>query len=199
MVITRNTGFLRGFLRNYLGGVVVVLTCDVCGAPIDGEPVIVEIDGAVLTLCQRCARKYVGTKGVKVIRGPSQVSTGSQGITAVRYETRRGTTYRVSKPRINVDKYEVVENYAELIREARESLGMSRDVLARVLGVKDSILKRIEDGQLIPDIELARKLEKVLGISLLRETENVGTMTEKPVNKSLTLGDVVMIREKNKK
>jgi len=50
MVITRNTGFLRGFLRNYLGGVVVVLTCDVCGAPIDGEPVIVEIDGAVLTV-----------------------------------------------------------------------------------------------------------------------------------------------------
>jgi len=37
-------------LRNYLGGVVVVLTCDVCGAPIDGEPVIVEIDGAVLTV-----------------------------------------------------------------------------------------------------------------------------------------------------
>jgi len=47
-VITGNIEFLRGFLRNYLGGVVVVLTCDVCGAPIDGEPVIVEIDGAVL-------------------------------------------------------------------------------------------------------------------------------------------------------
>ncbi|WP_243681121.1 helix-turn-helix domain-containing protein [Vulcanisaeta souniana] len=63
---------------------------------------------------------------------------------------------------------------------------MGRDVLAKVIGVKESILKRIEDGQLIPDIELARKLEKALGISLLRETEDAGTETQKPVGKALT-------------
>ncbi|ADY01123.1 XRE family transcriptional regulator [Vulcanisaeta moutnovskia 768-28] len=176
----------------------MVLTCDVCGAPIEGEPVIVEIDGAVLTLCQRCARKYVGVKGVKVIKGLSQVQVTQQPMTIVRHESRRGVTYRINKPRINADKYEVIDNYAELIREARESLGMSRDVLAKVIGVKESILKRIEDGQLIPDIELARKLEKVLGISLLKEAEDVGMETQKPVSKSLTLGDVVTLREKNK-
>ncbi len=75
---------------------------------------------------------------------------------------------------------------------------MSRDVLAKVIGVKESILRRIEDGQLIPDIELARKLEKALGISLLRESEDVGTETQRPVSKSLTLGDVVTLREKSK-
>lgn len=75
---------------------------------------------------------------------------------------------------------------------------MGRDVLAKVIGVKESILKRIEDGQLIPDIELARKLEKALGISLLRETEDAGTETQKPVGKALTLGDVVTLREKDK-
>ncbi|WP_367834494.1 multiprotein-bridging factor 1 family protein [Vulcanisaeta sp. JCM 16159] len=85
-----------------------------------------------------------------------------------------------------------------MIREARESLGMSRDVLAKVIGIKESILRRIEDGQLIPDIELARKLEKALGISLLRESEDVGTETQRPVSKSLTLGDVVTLREKSK-
>ncbi len=172
----------------------MVLTCDVCGAPIEGEPVIVEIDGAVLTLCQRCARKYVGVKGVKVIKGPSQIQAVQQPITVARYESRRGVTYRISRPRVNVDRYEVVEDYAELIREARESLGMSRDVLAKVIGVKESILRRIEDGQLIPDIELARKLEKALGISLLRESEEAGVEAQKPVSKSLTLGDVVTLR-----
>ncbi|WP_243670238.1 multiprotein bridging factor aMBF1 [Vulcanisaeta sp. JCM 16161] len=140
----------------------MVLTCDVCGAPIEGEPVIVEIDGAVLTLCQRCARKYINVKGVKVIKGPSQVQATQHPVTVVKYESRRGVTYRVSRPRVNVDKYEVVENYAELIREARESLGMSRDVLAKVIGVKESILRRIEDGQLIPDVELARSLRRRL-------------------------------------
>ncbi|ADN49441.1 multiprotein bridging factor aMBF1 [Vulcanisaeta distributa] len=176
----------------------MVLTCDVCGALIEGEPVIVEIDGAVLTLCQRCARKYTNVKGVKVIRGPSQVQATQQPVSVIKYESRRGVTYRVSKPRVNVDKYEVVENYAELIREARESLGMSRDVLAKVIGVKESILRRIEDGQLIPDVELARKLEKALGISLLREAEDVGYETQKPVSKSLTLGDVVTLRERSR-
>ncbi|MFP3216725.1 MAG: TIGR00270 family protein, partial [Vulcanisaeta sp.] len=98
----------------------MVITCDVCGAPIEGEPVIVEIDGAVLALCHRCARKYVGTRGVKVIKGLSQEVISHQGITAVRHESKRGVTYRVSKPRVNIDRYEVVENYAELIKEARE-------------------------------------------------------------------------------
>ncbi|MCG2863252.1 MAG: multiprotein bridging factor aMBF1 [Vulcanisaeta sp.] len=177
----------------------MVITCDVCGAPIEGEPVIVEIDGAVLALCHRCARKYVGTRGVKVIKGLSQEVISHQGITAVRHESKRGVTYRVSKPRVNIDRYEVVENYAELIKEARESLGMSRDVLAKVVGVKESVLKRIEDGQLIPDIELARKLERVLGINLLKEAEDTGVELNKPVNKYLTLGDVVTIREKDRK
>ncbi|MGC9152584.1 MAG: multiprotein bridging factor aMBF1 [Vulcanisaeta sp.] len=177
----------------------MVLTCDVCGSVIDGEPVIVEIDGAVLTLCQKCARKYVGVKGVKVIRGPSPIQAAQQPMTVVKYESRRGTTYRVNKPRVNVDRYEVVENYAELIKEARESLGMSRDVLAKVIGVKESVLKRIEDGQLIPDIELARKLEKTLGISLLREVEETQVNVGKPVNRSLTLGDVVVLRDRKEK
>lgn len=177
----------------------MVLSCDVCGSPIEGEPIIVEIEGAVLTLCPKCGRKYINTKGVRVIRGPTQVQVGTQGVSVVKYESRRGTTYRISRPRVNVDRYEVVENYAELIREARESLGMGRDVLAKVVGIKESVLKRIEDGQLIPDIELARKLEKVLGVSLLRESEEVGMDVTKPIDTTLTLGDVVTLRERNKK
>lgn len=177
----------------------MVLTCDVCGDTIEGEPVIVEIDGAVLTLCQKCARKYVGVKGVRVIKGPMQIQTPQQGITAIKHESKRGTVFRVKKPSVNVDKYEIVDNYAELIREARESLGMSRDILAKVVGIKESVLKRIEDGQLTPDIELARKLEKVLGISLIRESEDVGVEIKSPSNKGLTIGDVITIREGKKK
>lgn len=176
----------------------MVLTCDVCGEPIEGEPVIVEIDGAVLTLCQRCARKYVGVKGVKVIRGPTQIQA-PQGVAVVKQESKRGTVFRVRRTSINVDKYEVVENYAELVREARESLGMSRDMLAKVVGIKESVLKKIEDGQLIPDIELAKKLEKVLGVSLIRESEDVDIEVKSPSSKSLTIGDIITIRESKRK
>lgn len=177
----------------------MVLTCDVCGEPIEGEPVIIEIDGAVLTLCQKCARKYIGVKGVRVIKGPTQIQVPQQGVTAIKQESKRGTVFRVKRTSVNVDKYEVVDNYAELIKEARESLGMSRDILAKVVGIKESVLKRIEDGQLTPDIELARKLEKVLGINLIKESEDVNVEIKTPTNKGLTIGDVITIRESKKK
>ncbi|WP_069807381.1 multiprotein bridging factor aMBF1 [Vulcanisaeta thermophila] len=177
----------------------MVLTCDVCGEPIEGEPVIVEIEGAVLTLCQKCARKYAGTRGVRVIRGPTQIQPNPQGVAAVRYESKRGTVFRVRRTSVNVDRYEVVDNYAELIREAREALGMSRDILAKVVGIKESVLRRIEDGQLTPDIELARKLEKVLGISLIRESEDTGIEVKTTGTRGLTVGDVITIRESRSK
>ncbi len=173
-----------------------MITCDVCGEAIRGEPVIVEIDGAVLALCQNCAKRYSGVKGVKVIKGPTPITPQRQ--TIVRHETRRGVVFRLNKPQQNrnLDRYEIVENYAELIKEARTSLGMTRDALARLIGVKESIIKRIEDGQLVPDIELARKLEKALGITLVKEAEFEGLELKRGVSKELTLGDIVTIREK---
>ncbi len=81
-----------------------------------------------------------------------------------------------------------------LIKTARESMGMSRDALARTVGVKESVLRRIESGQLIPDEQLARKLERVLGVKLLVPAEHVETPS-KPSKYELTLGDVVEIRD----
>lgn len=93
-------------------------------------------------------------------------------------------------------EYEVVENYAELIRSAREAVGLTRDALARTVGVRESVLRRIEAGQLVPDPSLARKLERVLGIRLLVPADLERTdFSIGGGQVDLTLGDVVEVRE----
>ncbi len=90
----------------------------------------------------------------------------------------------------------VVEDYARRVREARERLGMSRRELGMKVGEHESVIKRIELGRLQPDLELAKKLERVLGIQLIKKVEYEeveGTGTQIP--KELTLGDIVVIRK----
>jgi len=162
--------------------------CDVCGSPIKGEPLLVEIDEAVLALCSDCARRYVSSKEVRFSKAEGSTTR------IKRRDTRRGTTFRVNR---SVDRYEIVEDYAELVKSARENLGMSREVLAKTLGIKESIIKKIEEGQLIPDIDLARRLEKILNVRLLTESENENTEVRRNTSKELTLGDVVVLRRRD--
>ena len=169
--------------------------CDICGSSIPGQPLVVEVEGAALALCPNCARRYASAKGVKIVGGQPQ-----QGQVRVYRSTgRSGSTTRiVRQPQGRIDRLEVVEDYAQLIRSARESLGMSREALAKVLGVKESIVRRIEDGQLVPDIELARRIERVLGVRLVREAEEAPYEPVKGGRFELTLGDVVTIRRRKK-
>lgn len=81
---------------------------------------------------------------------------------------------KVTKPSNQIwePQYEVVDNYAQLVREAREKIGLPIPELALKLGIKESVLRRIESGKLQPDVETARKLERFLRIQLLIKREN---------------------------
>ncbi len=95
------------------------------------------------------------------------------------------------------ERYEVVPNYAEIIRRARERLGWSHRVLAEKVRESERTIRRIEAGELVPTIDLARRLERALGVKLL---EPVVEEEEYPSGQQrrrfyLTLGDVAEIRE----
>lgn len=104
------------------------------------------------------------------------------------------TQNRSSRDKRSVnEKLELVEDYAERIKRARESLGWDQRTLAMRLKVSENIIKRIESGKLRPTIDLAKKLEEVLNIKLLFpavEDELEGGKIQKYV----TLGEVVTIR-----
>jgi putative transcription factor len=103
------------------------------------------------------------------------------------------------KPRseITIDDMILVENYAELIRNARQKAKMSQDVLAQKVGERVSTLQAIESGRLKPTKKTLRGLERELEISLL---EPIDSVPIKPTIDSRsgepTLGDRVVIKRK---
>jgi putative transcription factor len=96
------------------------------------------------------------------------------------------------------ERYEVVPDYAEIIRRARERLGWSHKVLAEKVRESERTIKRIEAGELVPTIDLARRLEKVLGVKLLEpvvEEDYAEAGSRSRRRFYLTLGDIAEIRE----
>lgn len=92
--------------------------------------------------------------------------------------------------------YEVVSDYAERVRRARERLGWSQKMLAERVRESENVIRRIELGKLKPTIDLARRLERVLGIKLLEPVvEEPETSDRERGGFHLTLGDIAEIRE----
>ena len=158
------------------------LYCEACGAPIAGRPYYALVDGVEMILCVSCYLKLTKSGRAKPLPRPRR-QAGPAGQAAPR---RRATARR------SPAEYEIVEDYAERIREARESRGWTPAVLAQKLRISESLLRKIEQGKMKPSIDLARRMESLLRIKLLEpvEEEEEGEAEEFYP----TLGDVVVIR-----
>ncbi len=202
-----------------------ILYCEMCGAPIEGEPYVIYVEGGEMYVCERCYARYISRSGGRSEELPmrarltgvaaqqrpaappqrSPQSLRPAPVTA-RRSSRPVVAPRPSRPRAAdrlAERYEVVPDYAERVRRARERLGMSQEELAIRVKEKVNVIKRIEAGTLVPPVDLARRLEKVLGIKLLEpvvEEETLaapsgGGRRRRSEDFELTLGDIVEIRE----
>ncbi|MEM0083381.1 MAG: helix-turn-helix domain-containing protein [Nitrososphaerota archaeon] len=100
-----------------------------------------------------------------------------------------------------VERYEFIEGYGEIIRKAREKLGMTREELGALIQDKASVIKKIENEELKPTIEQAKKLEKTLKVKILVEvSEEVEELFKPPKTKptGVTLGDLMRSQEKER-
>ncbi len=102
-----------------------------------------------------------------------------------------------------VERYEFVDGYGEIIRKARERLGLTREELGALIQDKASVIKKIENEELKPTIELAKKIEKALKVKILVEvSEEVEELFKPQYPKSkpsgLTLGDLFKHQESEK-
>ncbi len=61
---------------------------------------------------------------------------------------------------------EGMEGYGRKIKEARERAGLKQAELAKRINEKQSLLRKIENEEIIPTDEVRRKIERVLDISL---------------------------------
>jgi putative transcription factor len=87
---------------------------------------------------------------------------------------------------------EVVQNYDDRIRNARETEGLTQEELANQLNEKSSLIRKLERGDVLPSDTVQRKLEKALGVTLSEGGGgNDDEWSSDSATGSTTLGDVV--------
>ncbi|MDI3550452.1 MAG: putative transcription factor [Methanobacterium sp.] len=155
------------------------MRCEICGKKVIGKPLRTKIDNSIMLTCNDCS------KFGKVQRETPQ--TQRRG----RAPTSRRRSYRSQEP-----TQEVVEDFHKLIREAREKKGWSREELGEKTYEKVSVINRLESGKMIPDLKLARKMEKVLKITLLEKTDQaqIDDLNAAQLRKA-TIGDIARIKK----
>ncbi|MEN4017913.1 MAG: multiprotein bridging factor aMBF1 [Methanobacterium sp.] len=150
------------------------MRCEICGKKIIGKPTKTKIESSIMVTCNECA------KFGKIQREPPK---------PVKHRPIK------SARRFREPSEEVVEDYNKIIRAARERNNWSREELAEKLYEKASVVNRIESGKMIPDIKLARKLERTLNIKLIEkqddvQREDIGSIA----SKGATIGDIARIK-----
>jgi putative transcription factor len=162
--------------------------CPICGGMIwKGQKVLIE--GAKITVCQNCAKNglIIHEKAIKHNRNKK-----------IRVKSSKSS--RLSRETERFEKIEIVPNFAHLIKKARTSRGLNQDQFAQKLNEKPSLLRRIETGKVEPTLNLAKKIEKVYEIKLLKESDKIepSAQSSKYLKKSSgsTLGDIAFIKKK---
>jgi putative transcription factor len=92
---------------------------------------------------------------------------------------------------------ELVEDYADRIRAAREEKEWSTLDLAREIKEREILVKKIEKGDLIPEDDVRKKLERALNIRLIDSAED-GASTGGPGRVTMTVGDVISFKKSRK-
>ncbi|MFH1409869.1 MAG: multiprotein bridging factor aMBF1 [Nanoarchaeota archaeon] len=149
------------------------MQCDLCGN--EEQLYLTDIEGSQLNVCNRCGQHG---KIIKKAKGISSIA---------RQVKERPRTERVLS---------IISGYGSAIRKKRDMLGMSQKDFARTLNEKESLIHKMETGSFEPSLEMARKLEKLLGMTLVEEIESNPESMERKTGNGLTIGDLIRIRKR---
>jgi len=72
---------------------------------------------------------------------------------------------------------------------------LTREEVAKKLNERESVISKIERGELLPTLDFARKLEIFFKVKLILEYED-NYKNKSSKEESLTIGDVIKIKEK---
>ena len=158
---------------------MIQINCDLCGK-VDEQLNRTLIEGVELTVCGACS------KFGKVIAEVKRYSPKEQ-----HKMVQRAQPQAQKKEKMEI----LVEDYANLIKKRRESMGLSQKDFAMKLNEKESMIHHIETGTFEPPLELARKLGRILGIKLVEEHEETHPMQKTKREESFTLGDFIKIKK----
>jgi len=160
------------------------MQCNLCGK--EAELFLTDIEGSRLEICQPCAKhgkiikRIITEEEIKIVKKKEQLKI-------ISYKNPEKELIEV-----------IVEDYASLIKIAREKLNLRQDEFAKRISEKKNIIHNIETGRTEPNLALARKLEKALHITLIEDQEVTHETSDTTKSDSLTIGDMISIKNRKK-
>ena len=167
------------------------MECEVCGNEIYGKPVRAIIDRVKLFVCSKCAPFSSS------IWSRDSIKSGLIKKT-LNYSTKPSSSFKIKTPSKLPQSLDLVENFGKRIRVGRMKQNLSHEDLSRMIGIKISILRKLETSKMVPDQSQAKKLERFLKINILHVSLETSKLEKDFVKKAsvLTLGDVVTIQKR---
>jgi putative transcription factor len=147
-------------------------SCELCGK--EDELINAVIEGSMVSVCENCS-KFGRTIPIKK---PNTY-----------YENRPDKKIRI---RQSETVETIVDNYAQLIKQARESSNLKQKIVAKMVGIKESHLHKIESSHIKPSIQLAKKFQAIFKIKLIEIYKEAEQTREINLSKTtLTIGDLI--------
>lgn len=157
------------------------MDCDMCGR--EQAALRASVEGSVLGVCEGCSKfgKVIGRVQIGGVKRKEE-----KAVAAAEDEAEF-----------------VVANLGQLLKQKREELGrkledgfMKLEEFAKMISVKESVLHKMETGGLLPGVEEAKRIGKLLRLKLTEKVEAVESLVPEPRKDQLTLGDMIKIRKK---
>jgi len=167
--------------------------CEMCGAE-TASPNTVKIEGAEIQVCDDCAQFGTEVRSESSESTSTKYSTGSDSGSDSDSSTASSSSGGSSRRRRDMfdEMDEVVQDYDQRVRTARENSELTQKELADKLNEKVSLIRKIERGDVLPSDDVQKKLERKLDISLTEGASDDDTEWEGGSSTgSYTLGDVV--------
>ena len=154
---------------------MIKINCDLCGK-VDERFNRALIEEVELNVCSNCSKfgKIIGQVNKPRIR-----------------EYKRAEEVEDKEEKIEL----LVDNYPDIIKKRRESMGLSQKDFAKKINEKESAIHHIETGSFEPPLALARKLEKALGVKIIEEYLEDKVIFKKKKDEGFTLGDFINIKK----
>jgi putative transcription factor len=168
-----------------------IMQCELCGAK---ARVLknVRIEGATLQVCPQC--EHYGVEVQQPRNSQSKISTTGKRPAG---PAPAAPQARKRRDMFDMIEGEIVDDYGSRIKHARMERGWTQKDLAMELMVRELLIKKIENGDLIPEDDIRQKLEKTLAIRLI-DTPDDDLDKQKQQKMVPTLGDVISIKKVKK-
>lgn len=155
------------------------MMCEMCGS--EEKLYLTDIEGTELNVCKSCAK--FGEIRRPVAEPRAERPKVHKQKAPVQEEDSQAELIQV-----------VVDDFGRRIRDKRERLGLKQKELAKSIAEKESLIQKMESGSFTPSLELARKLERFLKISLIEQHKEEHQKAFKAQSAVLTIGDMLSMR-----